>query len=1240
MKSFVGRCSGGLLLALFVVCATWGQVTSRVTGVVRDKTGAVVSGANVTLTNEATNVPLTTTTTSAGTYTFDGIQPGSYKLAVEMPGFKTFVSGGNVLTIGQPMTVNATLDLGSVQETIQVSGGAELVQTSTSGNVGALVDQIAVTTLPIVGVRGRNPLQFVELVPGVTDAGGYNQTGANVSGGGVNVNGSRDRAWNYTLDGIDINETSAGGSNFSPLRTNPDSISEFRVLTSNFTSEYGRNSGAEVTMVTRSGTNEFHGNGFFFYQTPGLLANDPVNKSSIPPFPRQQFVQKIPGFSLGGPIRKNKTFFFTNLQVLHTLRTVHVSSTVLTDSVRKGIFRYVTGGNCGTPCRNRPAGTTGASVDSSGNVLPGVNLSSYDIAANDPAKAGLDPTIQGIISKTPLPNNFTVGDGLNVAAFDSQAPEFERQVDWVTKVDHAFSERNSVFARWAHGHQNTLGDTVNLGSPPFPGAPDAVDTRRSPRNLAIAWRWTPTNRVTNEFVVGMNRFKFSFANGDSNFAKNPPFTFNTGFAIPATNFGFNARALTTYQMVDNLSYVRGAHVFKVGTNFRYARHIDSRWSIGNLGAEPIVDFDPSVNNVDATAFNLPTNINSKFDLPMLRGTINDLLGRVGSISQGLVAQSDQQFAPPGTFLHADFRLPEYDFYGQDTWRLKPNLVIDLGLRWEIRLSPRVTNPQSMLHPNQPIGFGLAPSNTITWVPGQLYRDKFANLQPSIGLAWDPLNDGKTSIRANFRIASDRINSFSLSSGIFQGLPGLSLQQVNTAFGQAGGRVRNGIPVVTAPAGVTPVQLRQPPSFGRAGITVVDPNWRPSQVYQWSLGVQRQIAPDTVLEVNYIGHRAVHLYGANDANQVEIFSNGFLDAFKTVQAGNDSPLIDQLLSNDSRKPSGMTGSQWLGSSDSPYSSAFQRGSVAEVAYAIAQRTQGGVPLVVKDGLSPFFFLAYPQFSGAMNVLDSNDFSTYHALQTSVRRNFKHGLMFQAAYTWAKSTDTRSFDPTFSRVGRGSSSFSASSTPFDLHNRKLNYAPSDFDRTHVFQAFWVYELPFGHGRRFGSQWNSVVDRILGGWELGGVGIIESGRPTTIYAFSNTISQVVRTPANCSGCSSGLLQLRFDPTIGTMSYITPETFAKFSNPAPGTFSNVGRNAFRLAGYKTSNLSIGKKTRITERQSLETRLEIQNVTNSEEYDQMASALITSSAFGNLNPAVMNAFGISLSSTPRRMQISVKYSF
>src|SRR5712692_9626626 len=620
MRGFEKRCLGVLLLALFATCAAWGQVTSRVTGVIRDKTGAVVSDAKVTLTNEATNVSLTTTTTSAGTYNFDGIQPGRYKITVEMQGFKTFVSGGNVLTIGQPMTVNSTLELGSVQQTVEVLGGAELVQTSTSGNVGTLVDQVAVTTLPIVGVRGRNPLQFVELVPGVIDAGGYNQSGANVSGGGVSVNGSRDRAWNYTLDGIDINETSAGGSNFSPLRTNPDMLSEFRVVTSNPTSEYGRNSGAQVEMVTRSGTNAFHGSGYFFYQTPGFNANDPANIGAG--LSRPQFIQKIPGFTLGGPIVKNKTFLFVNFQWLQTLLTTINTNTVYTQQARGGLLRFIEQSSpiCGAnqpyegQCFNAAAGSSNATVDKSGNPLSNVNVVPYDVAANDPQGLGLDSAVQSVLSSMPLPNNYTVGDGLNIAGFTFLGGEHEKQLDYTVRVDHNFNAAHSLFVRWSAGHQNTLGDTANAGLPIFPGFPNVVDTFRTPRNLAVAWRWVINPNMLNDFVVGLNRFGFNFANPDPNSASNPAINFfahplcdyfNNSFCmqVPLQNYAGNARFLTTYQLADNMTYLHGAHAFKWGVNLRYQRHIDQRGSIGNLNAALAINFDPAVNTPDSTAYN-------------------------------------------------------------------------------------------------------------------------------------------------------------------------------------------------------------------------------------------------------------------------------------------------------------------------------------------------------------------------------------------------------------------------------------------------------------------------------------------------------------------------------------------------------------------------------------------------------------------------------------------------------------
>src|SRR5689334_23731424 len=281
-----------LLLTFCLVVANGQGTTSRVTGRVQDANGAAIPGALVTLTNEATGVSFTAQTSDSGSYAFDLVQVGNYTVSIEKQGFKKFVSQSNSINVNLPTTVNATLETGAVQETVLVPAAGEQVQVSTSGNLGSTIEQRTLESLPIVGTRGRNPLDLLNFQPGVVIGGN--------TGGAVNVNGSRDRSFNFTLDGIDINESTAGGSNFTPLRPNPDSVQEFQVVTSNFTAELGRSSGAQVTLVTRSGTNDFHGNVFEYYRTPALDAKSyPI---TIAGFPKEQFVQHIFGGSTGGPL--------------------------------------------------------------------------------------------------------------------------------------------------------------------------------------------------------------------------------------------------------------------------------------------------------------------------------------------------------------------------------------------------------------------------------------------------------------------------------------------------------------------------------------------------------------------------------------------------------------------------------------------------------------------------------------------------------------------------------------------------------------------------------------------------------------------------------------------------------------------------------------------------------------------------------------------------------------------------
>ena len=1176
--------------------------TSRVTGTVLDSSGAPVPHASVKLINEDTQASYTASTSDAGTYVFDSMQVGNYTLEVEANGFKQFVSRHNPLTIGQPMTINASLVIGTLVDRVEVSASAEQVQTDTSGNFGDLLTGRAIRDLPIVGTRGRNPIDLVLIMPGVVN-------GAN-TGGGIHVNGARDRSWNYTVDGIDSNETSAGGSDLSPVRVNPDSLAEFRVITSNPTAEYGRNSGGQVSMITSSGTNEIHGTGFWFYRTPRLNANE--YSFNINGLGKAQFVQNIYGGSIGGPIIKNKLFVFTNVQALAALNSYSVNQTVYTATARQGTLRYANGG------RNRPCCIAGASVDASGNPLPGVSIGSYNVAANDPQRIGLDKTTQALIAATPLPNNFLIGDGLNTAGYQFTAPQQERQHDETFKVDYVINSKNAVFFRGSWGSQDTNCDSANGGLEIFPGSGCLVTTVREPRSFAANWRWSPRANITNEAVLGQNHYTFAF--------QQPADITKIGINAPVPTLAVydyaNTRTITTWQAVDNFTVVRGTHTLKFGTNLRFQRHQDIRGSVGGYDSTTDVNFSTSVSTVDPAAFNIPSGVNSTFDLSGFQSNINFLLGRVGDITRGFVAKGNQFV--PGLLLF-DARWPEYDFYGQDAWKVSRRLTIDLGLRWEIKMTPGSPS-NNIVHPNQAMVAGGTPSNSISWVPGDLFRSSFKNFGPSIGLAFDPFGNGKSSIRANYRIAYDHLNTFSLSSAVFANLPGTTYGIDDQSYGQNGGRL-TGLSSL-APPTLTPSQLLSPAPYSSASITVVDPNFKMPVTHEWGLSLQREIAPSTIVEADYIGRRAYHLFGAYNANQAQIFGNGFIDAFNIVKAGGDSPLIDSLTSADSRRAANETGSQMV---RRLYQSQLSLNSVAALASALATRIQNGKSVVALSGQNPYFFIPYPQFSGGVNVIDSNDFSTYHALQTQVQRRFRNGLEAQFSYTFSKSLDTRSYDPAFTIVS-GANNQSASSTPIDANNRKLNYALSDFDRTHVFQSYWVYEVPFGKGKQYFGNSSGLVQRLVGGWEVGGFFTGESGRPMTVYSGSNTVSSVRQTPANCSGnCPHNLGQVFNDPASSFIYYFNSDQRAQFSTPAPGDFSNTGRNYFRGPRYIDVDAMFAKKIYFTERYYLQIRADVSNLLNHPSFS-FPTLTITTSTFGQIRSLTDSA--------SRKIQLGAKFYF
>lgn len=1165
-------------LFLMMICSVVAQTgTGRIVGTVLDQTGAAVPKASVVAINEETNVSYTTTASDAGKYGFEALPPGRYTVNAESPNFKKHSSSQNVVTANDTVTINLPLEPGNISEVVVVEGTYERVQTSQSGNIGNVINERTLETAPI---SGRNPLSLIALQPGVYS--GSNSTG------NTHVFGSRDRAFNITLDGIDANETSAGTATFSPIRTNPDSLREYRVITSNPSAEFGRNSGAQIALVTKSGTNEFHGNLFWYHRNRVFNANEwELNRQGIG---RRFLLRNQWGGSIGGPIIKNKTFFFFNTQWQRQVQTLEQTSTVYTATARQGIFRYVSGG------RNFPAGSATASVDAQGNPLPGLNIQTYNAIARDPRGLGLEPQVQAIIGLTPLPNRFDVGDGLNTAGFRSLASRTDPQRDFNLRIDHTFSERNNLYGRLSWGQQDTVGDTTNAGAARYPGLPPIVATFRSPRNLAIGWRSTLSNKTVNELIVGGNRFIFDFAIPTNLDSRTTPII-TALFTDPLSNSFGNKRTINTFQVVDNLSQLRGAHTLRMGVNVRLQQHYDVRGTIAGIDANPNYFIGGAV---DPTTFQLPTlcsasvttNCINTNDRPRLQSHINDMLGKINLFQVGLVA-SGNSFAPPGSAFLFDAWYPEFDLYFQDDWKIRPNLTLNLGLRWEPKPKPFTRGGSRIFVPNKPVTFGSDPASDITFIEGDLYKSDWNNLGPAIGVAWDPFSDGRTSVRGNFRIAFDRISTFLPSSAVFPNTPGTTFANIIRVGTTADYRLRDGVPSLVAPSSASPTSLATVPypSFGSQEI--LDPNFKTPLTYMWSFGVQRELGWKVIAEATYIGRAGRNLIGGYERNQADIFTNGFLQAFISANAGGESALLNQLTSLHPNRTSSETGAAFLRRF---FTSVLANNNVASLAATLngVTVTQGGVVKNLPDaaGLGRFFFIPYPQFNaGGMQIIDSNSYSNYHGGVFQLARRFEQGLQFTASYTFSKSLDDKSYDPTFTRISSGTA-VSAASTPFDASNRGLNYGPSDFDRTHLFQTTAIYELPFGPGRRFGQSANGVVSRLLGGWTATAAVIWQSGVPFSVLSGTNTFSNRNSSRANYSGTNFHP-SYQNDPATGVPFLFTAAERAQFSQPGPGELGNTSRNQFRFPAQFTMDASIIKKIALTETKNIEFRVQMFNLTN-----------------------------------------------
>src|SRR5581483_177987 len=736
------------------------QATSRVSGTVTDAAGARVAGAKVTAKNEATGVAQTQTTTEAGLYSFTALPVGTYTITVEMSGFKTAALPGVVLEVNTPSTADITMEVGQASEVVNVAGGYEKLQTN-NATIGNVVQQKAIESLPL---NGRNPLTLITLEPGVV------QRSFGGAGSGIHVNGSRDRAFNVTIDGIEANESTVPNPVSNLYRINPDNIQEYKVTTNNATAEAGRNSGASISIATRGGTNEYHGTVWEFARNTALNANDFFANAKGGQKPDIKLHQY--GVEGGGPIIKNKTFFFGSWQGQKVKFTQPIDQTfgfptLFTPTALAGKFRYLRGGVNSPALVDRNTGALAAGVRECTGASDTNCIATYDVFANDPRKIGIDPVISKLFNSYPKPNDYSTGDGLNTATYAWNPPTENQGPNYAIRIDHVINEKNSIFGRFLYADQNTKqGDPLNGRPQVFPGFPPLGEVFRASRNLSLGWRSQLTPTINNEFIVGYARFFFLFTQGEANpdFPNIPPFSFNLA-SVPFINTPRTARGVTTPQFLDNVGILRGAHQIGVGVNVRFYEHNDQRGQPGGINVTPSLSFSASVLPPTIPA-GTTTGIGST-DLTRLRSTINDLLGIPARLSQTFIGDiSSDAFLPfvkdgKVSLFDVGTRLKQYNIYAQDEWKLRPNLTINYGVRMELNTPPKEAAKRIYIA-DRPID---GSQGLVTYGQGKSFytADHDLAFGPRLGIAWSPGKNNRFVVRAGYGIAYDPISSFQVTA---------------------------------------------------------------------------------------------------------------------------------------------------------------------------------------------------------------------------------------------------------------------------------------------------------------------------------------------------------------------------------------------------------------------------------------------------------------------------------------------
>jgi hypothetical protein len=1158
---------------LFVAGTLSAQVMGHITGMVVDQSGAALPGASINLYLSGGGKPvLTASATSYGIFDLTGLRAETYDVVFDAPGFRKKTLQKIKVDAGRETSLaTIQLQVGSVNESVEVIASASGVQTTTS-EISTTVTNQQVRLLPSLN---RSPLGLVATQAGVT----YNRKTNTV------INGQRASYANVTLDGININDNYLRGNtlDFNPNQLLLDQVGEITVATSNSGPAAGGGA-TQVIFVTPSGTNSFHGATYWYNRNNVMAANDWFNNRDK--IAKPSLNQNQMGGRLGGRILKDKLFFYTNYEAFRRKQQTPVNRTILAADARNGIFTY--------------KDSTGAVRQT--NVLQAAGVQ-------------MDPVMKDLLDQVPGAdkiNNSRLGDGRNTGGYGFNL-RYNRTRDNVTgKLDYYFSENHVITGTYSWNHD--ILDRPQAGIANDYSRIPKVKNFNSANFMSAAWRWSPGPGFTNELRGGFNFAPTLFLT-DETFGKF--LLSNTLFDNPVNTFQNQSRYVNTYNYADNASYLRGKHNLEFGIQVQRAG-VESVDSAGSVPAYTI--------NTGTGAY---TGLTQK-DLPGVGSTdlntanrlLATLAGWVESSSQTLNVTGRTSGYVAGAPYLRHFRSDNWSGYIHDTWRLDPrHLALKLGLRYDI--FPAVDERDALylvpeLINNDPIQTLLS-NATLNFAGKAVGRPLYAtdknNFAPNVGLVWDPSGKGRTSIRAGYSVHyvyDENIRALDTSAGTNSGLSFPASQNKLNAV------VAAGLPALPVPAFRVPRTWadNQLNDYATAG-GLPDPHLRTPYVQEWTLNVQHSLGK-LILEARYVGNHATKSYRAFDYNQVVIKENGFLDDFRRAQSNGFLALAATGSFNPAYN-SGIMGSQQLAIFPQLYSGGYftsatirnyiQTGQPGDLADYYQTRRMNG----------PIAFYRNPNLQGA-NYLTNYSNSTYNAAQFEVRKNMGD-LQFQANYTFSKAlsdaagTDQSRFEPFM-----------------DINNAKLEKSRSPFDLTHVAKVNGFYRLPLGRNHKVNAP---GLGRVLTGWSMSGILTWQSGIPLSILSTRATLNRSgSRSAQNTADTNlnkdalDGLLGVRMTgngPYYIAASAINPmdgRGFApdgqpgfagqSFFQPQAGTLGVLQRRI--LSGPATINLDAGlqKTTQITERQSVEFRIEASNVLNHPSW-YIDDQTLSSSQFGRI---------------------------